>query len=152
MIAFAICGRFIVFALASTQRRHGRHCESVEGIVIAQAICKKGKTSRSHLGDSLKSSRLLFPRSRIHRERISRGRKKKQSVSTLSIFAAEAEVSSLGGHLEGRLGGTLGPEDRRLEPETEVLRNILEADLGVLLSALRGVQAGWRPEFGGSAV
>ena len=59
---------------------------------------------------------------------------------------------SLEGLLEGRLVGTLGPEGRRLEPETKVLRNILEADLGVLLSDLRGKQAGWRPEFGGSAV
>ena len=61
------------------------------------------------------------------------------------------KVSSLGGHLEGRLGGTLGPEDRRLEAKTEVSRNILEADLGGLPSDLRGNQAGWRPEFGGAA-
>ena len=40
----------------------------------------------------------------------------------------------------------------KMETKTEVLRNILEADLGVLPSDLRGVQAGWRPEFGGSAV
>ena len=35
----------------------------------------------------------------------------------------------------------------KMETKTEVLRNILEADLGVLLSDLRGIQAGWRPEF-----
>ena len=46
----------------------------------------------------------------------------------------------------------MGHEDRRLEPETKVLRNISEADLGVLLSALRGIQAGWRPEFRALAV
>ncbi len=40
----------------------------------------------------------------------------------------------------------------KMETKTEVLRNILEAALGVLPSDLRGVQAGWRPEFGGSAV
>ena len=55
------------------------------------------------------------------------------------------------GHLEGRLGGTLGPEDQRLEAKTEVSKNILETDLGVLPSDLRGNQAGWRPEFGGLA-
>ena len=38
----------------------------------------------------------------------------------------------------------------KMETKTEVLRNILEADLGVLPLDLRCVQAGWRPEFGGS--
>ena len=40
----------------------------------------------------------------------------------------------------------------KMETKTEVLRNILEADLGVLPLDLRGVQAVSRPEFGGSAV
>ena len=38
-IVFEICGRYIVFALASARLCHGCGCESVEIIAIAQAMC-----------------------------------------------------------------------------------------------------------------
>ena len=46
-ITFAIRGRFLVFALASTWRCHIRNCKSVEGITIAQAIRGREKTLQS---------------------------------------------------------------------------------------------------------
>ena len=77
-IAFALRSRFIVFALASTRRRHGRDCESVEGIAIAQAIRRshRGRLSRScgilAIAFAIRSSFIVaaFACTRHHRNRI----------------------------------------------------------------------------------
>ncbi len=51
-IAFVICKRFILSALASTWHHHGHNCESMESIAIVQAICRRKK----HLGRLLRTS------------------------------------------------------------------------------------------------
>jgi hypothetical protein len=59
-IAFAIRGRFIVFAHASTQHGHGRDCESVKSIAIAWVIRGREKSSQSLFANFAVSLRLLW--------------------------------------------------------------------------------------------
>ena len=66
MIAFAIRRWFIVFALASTWRRHGRDCKSVEGIAIAQAIHGREKTSRLLFANFMVSLQSLWQFAEVH--------------------------------------------------------------------------------------